>query len=210
MKWIIYGVLIVLFSGALFLPEGGSVTPRNLPLLIGIVCAIVFLYLIGVFRYLLFMWKVKRTLEKKGLRARKAVIVPLPLRLFGRYSMSFSGKSTDLNITFMIAKRRNYYFADVSHLELYKHSAYAIVGGKNNRSLRKVSGETHLVGKQKLLWGELNVPHTTYILLFNKFPTRITDSIKREELGNGDVICSSSILLMDWKGLCRRLEENEI
>ena len=208
MKWIIFGVLALLFGGALFLPEAGSQQIRNLPLLIGIVCTVIALYLFGILRYVFFMIKTKKALEKKGMRVRKTVISPFSSKLRGRYAMSFGDKNSDINITFMVARHPRYFFQSVNSLEFYKRGGLMFPAGRNN-SPHVMAGEIRLVGKQKLVWDDLDKPNTVHVLLFNKFPPKITDSEKRGELGNGDVICGSTVRLMDWSGFCRYLDSDE-
>ena len=180
MKWMLFGVVIS--------------------------CIVVGLYLVGILRYLFFMRNVKRVLERKGMRVRKTVISPFSSWLRGRYAVLFRGKNSDLNITFMIAKKKHYHFSDIYRLDFYKIEAHILSGG--GEPLLRASVENKWLGKQKLSWGDLNDPHTAHILLFNNLPNKITDAFKRGELGNGDVICGSTIRLMDWEELCRRMDSD--
>lgn len=202
MKWVAY-IALVLVAGALFLPESGSIQIRNLPILLGLIGIVVVLYLFRISRYVFFMMKAKKMMEKNGLRLRKTRFNPLFSMLRGGYSMSFRGKKSDVHITFMVARYPHYFFENVNLVKFYKHKALVIAGG-HNKSLHTVSGENKLVGKQKLLWADgVEMPHNMNILLFNRFPAKVTDSVKRQELGNGDSICGSDKQLFDWDGFCR-------
>ena len=154
------------------------------------------------------MLKTQRLLNQKGFKCVKFFVFPLGSMLHGRYNMIFRSETEELNIVFLVKKKKyqHYFFKDINRIEFYKSNRVVFNNIKAYGATISKSVETKLVGKQKIKWQLYDMSfERKNILLFDKLPFKISDSVKKEELGNGDQICCSNIYLYDLNGL-RRME----
>lgn len=209
MKYLVYTACAII-GFLLFVPETGTTQIRNLPILIALISFFVGFRLFRFAKYIVLMMKTKKALTQKGMRLRKVVISPFGAGLHGRYAMSFSGAKADWNILFLVVKEKypHYFFDKVDFLEFFRRNRIVFNAGKTKGAIVSKQVETQLIGKQRLLWTRSTMTNVgSNILLMDKFPNKIFDSVKREELGNGDRICGTDTRLWNWRGFCQYIEE---
>lgn len=205
MRYLVY-LIIALIGGLLFLPKTGSTQIRNIPLLLAILFSILGVVTIRILKYIILMFKTKKFLNQKGFKCVKFFVFPFGFILHGRYNMTFQSEKEELNIVFLVKKKKyqHYFFKDINSIEFYRSNRVVFNNIKAYGATISKSVETKLVGKQKIKWKQYNTSlNRTNILLFDKLPSQISDSVKKEELGNGDQICGSNIYLFDLNGLQR-------
>lgn len=205
MKYLIY-LILTFIGGLLFLPQTGSTQIRNIPLLLVILFSILGVVIIRVLKYIILMFKTKRYLNQKGFKCVKFLFFPLGSMLHGRYNMTFRSETEELNIVFLVKKKKyqHYFFKDINSIEFYRSNRVVFNNIKAYGATISKLVETKLVGKQKIKWQHYDMSfNRKNILLFDKLPFKISDSVKKEELYNGDRICCSNIYLYDLKGLQR-------
>ena len=203
MKYIVC-LILVFIGGMLFLPRTGSTQIRNIPLLFVILFFILVIFMIGIFKYMVLMVKAKRILNQKGFKCVKFFFFPFGAMLHGRYNIIFQSEKKELNIVFLVKKKKyqNYFFKDINNVEFYRSNRVVFNNIKAHGATISKAVETKSVGKQKIKWKQYDMGlNGTNILLFDKLPFKISDSVKKEELGNGDRICSSNVYLFDLNGL---------
>ena len=201
MKYVVYAILV--FAAALlFLPKSGTTQIRNLPLLIAITVLILALYLFRLLKYAIIMSKTTKLLKENGYNVQKTHFLPFAAMLKGRYAMKFERRQNVLNIVFLLKKKKypHYFFEDIDHIEFYRNSRAIFKDIQSRGGTVSKLVETKLLGKQRLKWERYKTNEADInILLFDKFPNKISDSLKRQELGNGDKICDSKIILCDFE-----------
>lgn len=202
MKYVIYGAGVIL-ALAFFAPASGTTKIRNLPLLIALVlCLLVFAFY-RILKYAFLMHKAKNALKQKGFHREKVTFFPFASMFHGRYSMTFKHSDKKVKIVFLVAKRKypHYYFNSVNLLEFYSTNRVIFNNIKAKGATVSNLSETKKVGKQKRMWKATDLTQNdTNILLFNKFPPRISDSTRQQDLGNGDKICDTNIKVFDFNG----------
>ena len=186
----------------LFLPRTGSSEIRNLPLLILILSLLALSVLIRFLKYVILTAKVKKLLKRSGVRQVKIRFYPWASRLRGHYSLAFrhGGKEVQL---FLISRKRaypRYHFDSVDKLEFYRANRIVFNGSKTRGATISRQVEVNRVGRQRLSW---DAAAQVRVILFDRLPGQITDSVKREELGADDRICSSDVLILDLDALCK-------
>ena len=200
---IFIAIVLAVISAALFLPHRGTEI-RNVPLLLAILFLIGTVFIIRVIRYIILGMKTKTILSKKGFRCVKFVMFPFGSMLHGRYNMIFQSEKEELNLVLLVRKKtyQHYYFQDINHIEFYRSNRVVFTNTKVRGATISKAVETKLVGKQKIKWvqGDAHL-NSINIVLFDQLPFKVTDTVRREELGNSDPICSSNIRLYDLKGL---------
>ena len=210
MKYIVY-LILAFISGMLFLPESGSTQIRNLPLLIAILILFLGVFIIRFIRYIRLLFKVKSSLKQKGFQCVRFRISSIGAILHGRSNMTFQNGKEELNVVFFIRKKRfqHYFFRNINHIEFYRSNRVVFNNIKAYGATVSKMVETKLVGKQKIKWNEHDLsPDRTNVLLFEKLPYKISDSARKEELCNGDPVCSSSVYLYDLNGFLDALERD--
>ena len=195
---IFLGVILAFISGMLFLPRYGSTEIRNLPLLLVVICAVLVLLFIRCLKYIIFILKAKKILREKGFLQVGFRIVPFALFL------TFCCEDNDLNVAFFVRKKRHQhcFFKDINNMEFYRSNRVVFRDIKAKGATISNLVEEKLVGKRKIRCSSFLKSHNNKtIFLFDKLPYKVTDSSQRQELGNGDIICSSNVLLYDLKGI---------
>ncbi len=205
MKYLVY-LILAFIGGLLFLPKSGSTQIRNIPLLLAILFSMLGVVTIRILKYITLMVKTKRFLNQKGFKCVKFFVFPFWSMLHGRYNMIFQNGKEELNIVFLVKKKKyqHYYFKDINSIEFYTSNRVVFNNRKAYGPTISKLVETKLVGKQKIKWKQYDTSFSgRNILLFDKLPFKISDFAKKEELGNGDQICCSNIYLFDLNGLQR-------
>lgn len=207
MKYLVY--LISAFIGSLlFLPKPGSTQIRNIPLLLVILFSMLGVAIIRIFKYIILMFKTKRFLNQKGFKCVRFFVFPLWSILHGRYNMLFRRGKEELNIVFLLKKKKyqHYFFEDINRIEFYRSNRVVFNNIKAYGATISKLVETKLVGKQKIKWQQCDMSfNRTNVLLFDKLPFKISDSVNKKELGNGDRICCSNVYLYDLNGLQKHI-----
>ncbi len=202
MKYVVYCILA--FIGlALFLPKSGSTEIRNLPLLI-VIISLLLVY--AAYRYIKLIFlacKVKKSLKKVGFTAKKT-----HLNLQTGYVIAEDDTQV-YNVSLLVTKRRycRYHFSDESNIEFIKSTA-SMSKSSTAGNVAKGAINTRVVGKQKIGHCDYNTDkEIKEILVMNKFPNSITDFNLKDELGNGDRICSKNLTLFDLDGFIKDLSK---
>ena len=201
---ILIGIFGVIFSFVLFLPKETGAPIRNLPLLIAVLVLVFILLLIRFLKYVALMLGAKRILHEKGFQAVKCHINPFVCRLRGRYMMTFQRNHEKLDVLFLVRRWRypHYFFDAVNRIEFYVAHRMVYPGGKTRGVVMARQSEVYPAGRRELAWKSM----PKGILLFDKLPNKVTDSVRKEELGCGDAICASEVRLYDLNGLKRKTD----
>ena len=200
MKYIIY-TIVGIIGFFLFVPLHGSSEIRNFPLFVLLVSLNLIAIMVRLFKYLILMTKAKKLLQQKGMRPTRIIFFPWLSRFHGRYSMMFQHEGKNVQIMFLSRKRKyqRYHFDGVHHLEFYNTNRVVFKGSKIRGATISNAIETNMVGKQKLKWDETA---SIRVILFDKFPDIISDSVNKEALAAGDRIGNEDVYLLDWANLC--------
>jgi len=196
MKYFVY-VALAFIAGFLFLPAMGTTEIRNLPLLLFILSLILLFILIRFFQYALLVVKTKKQLKKIGIHHIKIKFFPWNSFFHGHYSVTFPHKNQVAQIVLLSRKRKyqRYHFDSIKKLEFYRSNRVVFKAALPKGATVSKLVETKLVGKQRLKWDDAA---EIRIILFDKLPVRMTDSVKKEDLGVGEKICNSNISILDF------------
>ncbi len=208
MKYLVYFILF-LISGFLFLPKTGTTEIRNKPLLIFVICLIVIWILIRFFKYVLLMAKTRRLLKQNKKKVIKTQFFPWASLFHGQYSITFQSENEIAQII-LISKRRKYqryHFDSINRLEFYRSNRVVFRSSREQGATISNLVELNQVGKQKIKWDDTAKMR---MIVFDKYPDFITDSIKKENLGTGDLICDSDVSIFDWDSLCNRINVDRL
>ena len=200
MKCLVY-VSLALIAGFLFLPRTGTTEIRNLPLLLFILSLILIFVLIRFFKYVLLVLKTQKQLKKSGIRKTKLKFFPLASFFHGHYSITFSYGDEKTQIILLLRKRKyqRYHFDSVNKLEFYCSNRVVFNSIKTKGATISKLVETNLVGKQRIKWDDTA---EIRMIVFDKLPSEITDSTKKENLGARERICASNVYVLDWQSFC--------
>ena len=195
MKYFIYCIL-ALFGCSFFLPEEGSTKIRNIPLLVTILLFIILYCIFNLARLMLFIHKVKTKLKKSGFEIRKT-----GFRF--RQGYIIAEDDTQVYCINLLVRKRSYYryhFRDVENIEFFK-SSFSVSLASRRGTVARGATYSRMVGKQKIQDCSFDTnKNISHFLVINKFPQTITDSTRKQELGNGDCICSSNVELFNLSG----------
>ena len=200
MKYFVY-IVLAFVAGFLFLPQTGTTEIRNKPLLILIISAFLIRTMIRLVQYAILMIKTKKVLKQNRMRLINSSFVPWASFFRGQYSISFQGENKTVQIVLMSRKKyQRYHFDSIGRLEFYRSNRVVFRSSRVKGATISNLVENNRVGKQKIKWED---SAELRILLFDKLPDIITDSVKKECLGTGDRICSSNIYLLDFTSFVR-------
>ncbi len=173
MKYVLLTILII-FLIVMCAPSSGTLTIRNVPILVTVVSVAAVVIAYYFITYLIFSIRVKRICKgKEGL-----VAIPLVVR----------------------KKNCKYHFEEINRIEIYKTTRvmFKVAGFK---SIRPGESQTKLVKKKRIRISEdilKNKSIQKYVVI-NKMPSSVTDRNSRQELGNGDALCNTDVKLYDYK-----------
>ncbi len=198
MKYFVYAFLAFM-SCVLFLPKAGSMEIRNVPILISVIALITIYGLYRLVQIGIPMYRIGSILKKRGMKIRK-------IRLYFRKGYIISENEKEAYNISLLTRKRSYYryhFDSENKIEFYK-STVAVNKSSGGGRIARGAVNQRLVGKQKISRPTFSTDKTVHhFIVINKFPYRITDSAKKEELDNGVRICLSDVLLFDLKGFMR-------
>ena len=205
MKYFVYVVLVIL-GGFLFLPQTGTSEIRNPWLLILILSLVVISILIRLLKYILLMAKTKKLLKQNEKKVLQIRFLPLASLFRGHYSITFECEDKIAQII-LISRKRNYlryHFDSINRLEFYQSNRVVFKNTKVYGATISNLVETQRVGKQRIKW---NDSANIRMIVFDRLPGQMTDSVKAECLGAGDRICGSDVYVLDWASFKHKLDE---
>lgn len=212
MKYVVY-IILLIFGLRLFLPDEGENGIQSAHLLVFILlCALTYFAILGIRRCVTAL-KIKKLLETNKQRVKRFSVIPALFCKVGQYDIVAEGRRLTLNITLLMRKRSyyRYHFNGVSRLEMYTGTRNGMRAGRYGISRVSVSrasnvDSTKCVGRRKLPFAESESSNTVDIIVMDRFPSSVTDSVNRYGLGNGDMICGQ-VRLFDMAGLKAFLTE---
>lgn len=186
----------------LFLPKAGSTEIRNIPILVFILILIAIYCIYRFIRLIILIFRARAKLKKKGMHIRRTRFS------FGKGCIIAETENEVFNISLLIRKKSyyRYHFKDENNIEFFK-SSFAVYKSSKRGTIAQAATEQGSVGKQKILRCSFNTEKSIgYFTIIDKFPYCISDSVKKEELGNGDRICSSNAISFDLNGFMRHID----
>lgn len=212
MKYLVYTALIFI-GGLLFLPEHGKFVPRNLPLLLFLIACVLFYITSRMISRIITAYKIKRILEREHIKIKRFAPTSYFLCQKGRYNIVADSRRNTLNIVLIMRKNKylRYHFDSFDRLEYYAGSRSTFKGMRAGSRQVSTAQTNHVdttakKGGRRLPFEETLSKHRIDIVIMDKFPRAVTDSVNRLELGNGDKICER-IYLYDLSGFERRIKE---
>ena len=193
MKYFV-GVVLVFVAALLFLPEVGTAEIRNLPLLLAILAIIVIHFAIKGVKHAVLAQKIRVALKNKGFEIEISSIFYTTAK---KYALIYNVRTITRKNSYY-----SYYFKDENTLEFYKTNRLVVNAIKAKGATPTKHTETRRVGlRRKFKWAE----NGENILVIDKFPVYVTDSVRKEALGNGNKICGR-ISIYDYNGFCEFLK----
>lgn len=204
MKYVAYAIAFII-AFFLFVPRTGSTEIRNLPILILLVSLILIALLIRLFKYAILMSKTKKLLKKHQMKPVKSRFFPWASRFHGRYSITFRHEDQTVQLVFLSRKKKyqRYHFERVDKLEFYRANRVVFNGTKIRGATISNQVEVDRVGRQSIKWDDTA---DIRIILFDRLPEHITDSVRTDALAVEDRICDSNVCIMDWDAFCNHLQ----
>lgn len=201
MNYVFY-VIFALLSCFLFLPRSANDEIRNVPILISVLSLIALYCIYRLIRFIVFTCRVKHKLNAKGFNILK-------MRFFlGKCNIIAENDNAIFDI-YLLRRKKSYYryhFDTANVIEFYK-SSFAVSRSSKKGTIARTSADQKRVGKQKTTRIPFSNNKTiNYFTVIDKFPYCITDATHREEINNGDHICSSDVILFDINGFIQYLE----
>lgn len=195
MKYFIYCILAIV-ACCFFLPKSGTTEIRNLPVLVFILALIAIYFIYRFVRLVILISRVRAKLKKRGMHIRKT-------RFFlNKGCIIAEAENEVFNVSLLVRKKSyyRYHFENENKIEFYK-SSFSVYKSSRRGTIAQGAVEQRLVGKQKIFRTSFstNKPVTNFTVI-DKLPYRISDSVSKQELGNGDNICSSDVVLFDING----------
>ena len=206
MKYVVY-IAMLFVCGFLFLPRTGTTEIRNLPLLLFILALILIAILIRFIKYVILVLKTQKQLKKIGIQHTKIKIFPWASFFHGHYSITYSygNKTGQLILLSRKRKYQRYHFDSVNKLEFYRSNQVVFNNIKAKGATISKLVETNLVGKQRLKWDDAA---EIRMIVFDRLPWQLTDSVKKENLSIGEKICDSNVYLFDRASLSQHIVNN--
>ena len=193
MKYL-FALVALFISGLLFLPRGGTVV-RNLPLLLCLITMFVGVLVFKLLKKACFNMRIFRTLSRAGFSISKQKFRIL------RSCILAERDETLYQIAMLIKNysKVRYHFADDNTIEFYKTTLTMYKTQKVSGKFSIGSTEVNCVGRKKLHWFELNSPkQIKKFVVFDRLPSRMTDTQKTYDLSAGDTIGKSEICVYDY------------
>lgn len=199
---VVFYSIAAIVSAFLFLPRSAGSPARNVPLLLSLVVLFTLLYFFRIIQYIVLINRTKNHFLSQGYNVSGITILPSFLFFKGDYSMKLKKGEDKIYIRFLVRKNSylHYHFETVNKIEYYKYTRGFFHGG-TKKLVAPISKklEKTKTGGRKILFPDDG--YNKNIIVFNKMPNYVTDSVKREGLGNGDYICESNVVLYDAKHL---------
>ena len=198
MKWIKRIVIIaIVFLVVLWflIPEEGSRELRNLPYLFGLLGLLLLWLIYRVCKLLFAAGDLMRRLRAQGFRAR---ICALRLRQV-RVRAEKDGCALELVLLIRRSRLLHYHFPDTEHAEIFKTTQMHAARHPKAMIVSPVivgKAATRLLKTVKLLWSKDAVGgDARRVIVFDRLPRMVTDSVTRASLWHGDSVLGSEVLL---------------
>ncbi|MBR5313819.1 MAG: hypothetical protein IKU45_00205, partial [Clostridia bacterium] len=131
-------------------------------------------------------------------------IIPAFLFYKGNYALVMQKGNDKTYLRFLVRKNSylHYHFEAPDKVEFYKYTRGFFYGGKM-KVVAPISktAEKSKTGSRKLYLPKLRNEKT--VIIFNRMPDYVSDSVKKEGLGNGDYICNTEIQLYEVEHLIK-------
>ncbi len=202
--YIVYCLIVILLCG-IFIPDGIDGEINNVPLLILLISVLTVLLIIKTILYVKTFTSAKRHLIKNGYEIQDFSTLPLCLRKGKAHHIVAKNGDKAIKIFVLNASRTylTYHFEAVNQIELYKSTRLTIKPKIGQANIISGRIDTRMIGRKRLYWQDSDFENATCIVLFNKMPNAVKDSVNRSPLGNGDKICNKAVLY-DIKGFVRQ------
>ena len=186
MKYLVYAALV--FVGMLvFLPKDGTARPDNLPLLLFLLACFALYHLLRFAKRVILLCRMRKLLLAKGASIRKFS----PLSLPGRCDIIAEKGEKTLQIILLLhrSSRTQYHFETPTSVTYFKSNrlVYRAGGASGVTVSREV--DTKRVGGRSFSWSNLSDEAVVPVLVIDRQPPLVTDSVHREPLSIGDAIC---------------------
>lgn len=195
MKYFV-GIMLTFAALLTFLPSHYSNGIRNLPLLIAILSVFAGYHIIRAVRRTAALIKIRKHLVSEKMRIKHFCLVPNLLGIKNKYDIVAEDRSHTVNIVLLMRKRKGlrYHFERPDLLEYYtgfRSSIRATRYGASRVSIAQANGydSTSLAGRRKLPFQDEAVKGESNIIIIDRLPRCVTDSVSRHELSSGDTIC---------------------
>ena len=204
-RYIIYCLIVVLLCG-IFIPDGIDGEIDNIPLLILLISALVIFLVIKSILYIKTFVRAKSHLIKSGYEILSFSFAPMCLRKSKAHHIVAKKDDKTVKIFVLSVSKAylTYHFEDINQIELYKSTRLTIKPRVGQANIVSGHIDTKMVGRKQLYWQDSDFENATCIVLFNKLPNAVKDSINRNSLFNGDKICNKA-LLFDIKGFVNQI-----
>lgn len=198
MYYLVYCLIAIVLLG-IFLPDGIGGEIHNPYLLLFLSIVAVTILAVKFFKYLHFCLSVKKELKSKDYEIIHFSIMPIPLRKKQSIIAKRNEKTVNVSLIYVTKKHLRYHFESINRIELYKSTRLAIKPSPRQANMISSKVETRKVSSKILKWEE-SAGEQIKLIVFNAFPSLITDTCSREGLYFGDKI-SGEAYLYDLKHL---------
>lgn len=204
--YILYCLIAITFLG-IFLPDGVGGGLHNVPLFITLVLILVLILLVRLIKYLKVFSKAKKLLRDKGYTVLKCSVLPTRLRREKNCHIvaEKDGKTVRIYVEKPKKSYLTYHFVSEGIAEIYKFTRLTIKPGMWQANIISKKLDKKKVGTRQFVWSDTELENDICMVLFNKLPDFITDSVSEETLYNGSKICKK-VYLFDLNGLERDFE----
>ena len=186
MKYLVYAALV--FVGMLvFLPKDGTARPDNLPLLLFLIACAVLYQLFRLLKRVVLLSKIRKLLIEKGAAIHRFA----PLGITGGCNLSAEKNEKTIHIVLLMHKRdrTHYHFESAGRVEYYKSNRLVYRAGGASVATISREVETKRIGSRTFTWRNLSDPAFVPVIVIDRQPPLVTDSVSRQPLSIGDAIC---------------------
>jgi len=186
MKYLVYAALVFV-SMLIFLPKDGTLRPDNLPLLLFLISCFALYQLFRLTKRIILLNKMRKLLLEKG-----AVIHRFsPLGIMGGCHLSAEKNGKTMHIVLLMHKhtRTHYHFESTGRVEYYKSNRLVYRAGGASGATISREVETKRIGSRTFTWQNLSNPAYLPVIVIDRQPSMVTDSVSNQPLAIGDAIC---------------------
>ena len=200
MKFVIYSLLVfvLLLIGK---PEPYEEGIQNIHIYVILLCLLAIYLIYRLIKRAVIAYKIRKALEKNRTRIRKFSVLPRSYGKRGTFDIVADGRNNTVNIVIIARKNKHtrYHFDSPALLEYYIGGRFQGSWLGHRRFVRQVGtvDNTKLVGKRRLPWREID-ERDVNIIVFDKLPVAVSDSVSRETVCNGQKLCGK-IYLYDFE-----------
>ncbi len=182
---------------------------QNIPLLVAIFVIFFAYKLRNIPKHILLSFKIKRLLSNNRTRIKAFSALPRSYGKCGTFDIVADGRKNTLNIVVIARKNKylRYHFDNPERLEYYNGGRYIATWRGNKRFQIQVGmvDTTKLKGKRRLPWRDID-ERDINIVVFDKLPVAVSDSVSRETVCNGQKLCGK-IYLYDFESFKANIEK---